>query len=92
LATDSLGCKRLRNDRLARQLIHKYGLLHKSKSKFLEVFQAPDERYKTSSEEVLTYYFGSICSGSSLAENADKCYASFKFKEDILIDANFDCE
>jgi hypothetical protein len=89
---DSVGCKQLRSKELATQLIKDNHLMNDTKERFLEVFQAPNEKDNTKDVEILKYYFNTMCENGKLAPNSDKCYASFYFKSNKLVEMHFVCE
>jgi hypothetical protein len=89
---DSIGCKQLRSKGLASQLIKDNRLMNDTKEHFLEVFQAPNEKANTKDAEVLKYYFNTMCANGKLSPNSDKCYASFYFKSNKLVEMHFVCE
>ena len=89
---DSIGCKQLRTKELATKLIDGNRLMHDTKERFLKVFQAPNETAQTKDEEVLKYYFNTMCEKGKLVPNSDKCYANFYFKSNNLVEMHFVCE
>jgi len=89
---DSVGCKQLRNKDLASRLVKDNNLMHDTKERFLEVFQAPNEKTNSEDAEILKYYFNTRCENGKLAPNSDKCYANFYFKSNKLVEIHFVCE
>jgi hypothetical protein len=90
---DSLGCKQLRTEQLAQQMVEDGKLMNDSKEKFLSVFYNPD----TTAAQVergymLIYYMNNMCEKGRQIPNSDKCYATFYFRNNKLVDMDFTCE
>ncbi|WP_426279325.1 hypothetical protein ACN9MN_08910 [Chryseobacterium sp. S-02] len=91
---DSLGCLKKRNNDYSENLIQKYNLKNSNISDFKKVFGPPNttERGNLNTDEILIYFFDSYCENNILQNNSDKCYATFYFRNNILIDRSYMCE
>lgn len=89
---DKDGCLKLRNERLALDLIMKHNLSNSNKANFIDVFGSPNDLFSIEKGMVLVYYFDCNYSGSTVVERSDKCYAKFFFEQDQLRKKEFICE
>lgn len=90
---DSLGCLQKRNNDYSENLIQKFNLKNSNISDFKKVFGAPNTTEKGDfNTEILIYFFDSFCENNILQNNSDKCYATFYFRNNILIDRSYICE
>jgi hypothetical protein len=89
---DRNGCLKIRNKKLAEDLLKKHNLKNKSQSDFLKVFGLANEKKTSDNQQVLIYYFDSVCNENELVKDGDKCYAEFYFKNDSLQNEIYLCE
>jgi hypothetical protein len=89
---DKNGCLQIRNKKLAEDLLLKYNLKNKSQSDFLKVFGLANEKKTSDNQQVLIYYFDSVCNENELVKDGDKCYAEFYFENDSLKKEIYLCE
>lgn len=65
--------------------------MNNTEERFLKVFHAPDEEFRTQIQQVLRYYFNSKCEQGKLISTDDMCYAEFYFRDGKLAETNFEC-
>jgi len=89
---DKNGCLKIRNKKLAETLLQKYNLRNRTQSEFLKVFGVANEKKASDNQQILVYYFDSVCNENELVKGGDKCYAQFYFEKDSLKKEIFLCE
>lgn len=89
---DRDGCLKLRNERLALDLIMGHNLNSSNQANFIDVFGSPNDIFSIEKGMVLVYYFDCNCSGNIAVEGSDQCYAKFFFEHNRLTRKEFICE
>jgi hypothetical protein len=90
--TDSLGCLKLRNKKIAETIIDSLKLENSSQLEFIKVFGVPNTERNNNDNKILIYYFDTLCQDNNIVAGSDCCYAEFTFKFDKLIRRNYICQ